>query len=518
MTGVRRAAAALSCAVVLVLALSLSAAQAFWSVRSTPGGAGASAAAALGRGAKPTLVASGSAVTVDWADGTPATGYLVKRYDATTLAAQAILTSCTGTVSGNSCTETSVPGGEWVYSVTPLVGSHWTGTESQLSDAVTIDTTPPVNHISATVVTGNAALNGSTIFYRGVAAGSFTLTNAATDSGSGPASSSTADLAGSPTGWTHTASTVTSPAGGPYVSNLFSWMSGASSALSEVVTGRDVAGNGADTTLTLTNDSDAPSAGTITYPDGYQPGQAVEITFAPGTDTGSGVASRQLQRSSAVLSSGSCGAFSGFANVGTDSPASPYSDTQVSDGSCYEYRYVVTDRVGNQDVATSPNVALVDSNAGGPALGTAATFSVLAGTGVVSTGATNLSGDLGVSPSIVITGFPPGTVGGTIHAGDAAAARARSDVVTTYNDAADRTPDSTFAGDLNGQTFHPGVYRTAAAFALTGTLTLDAEGDPNAIFIFQVGAAMNTAAASNVNLIGGAQASHVSGWSTGQPV
>jgi hypothetical protein len=96
-----------------------------------------------------------------------------------------------------------------------------------------------------------------------------------------------------------------------------------------------------------------------------------------------------------------------------------------------------------------------------------------------------------------------------IHVGDAAAAQAQTDLVAAYNDAADQTSSGTFAGDLNGRTFDAGVYSTAAALGLTGTMTLDAQGNPNAVFIFQVDAALNTAAASTVRLINGAQASHV---------
>ena len=142
-------------------------------------------------------------------------------------------------------------------------------------------------------------------------------------------------------------------------------------------------------------------------------------------------------------------------------------------------------------------------------LGTAATYSILGGTGVTNTGNTVLGGDLGVSPSSSIVGFPPGVVGGTTHAGDSQAAQAQSDLVLAYNDAAGRTPTTTFAGDQNGQTFDAGVYYTSSAFALTGTLTLDAQGNPNAVFVIQVDAALNTAAGSTVQLINGAQASNV---------
>jgi hypothetical protein len=145
------------------------------------------------------------------------------------------------------------------------------------------------------------------------------------------------------------------------------------------------------------------------------------------------------------------------------------------------------------------------------ALGTAGTYSALGGTSVVnSLGPTVLSGDLGVSPG-TLTGFGSdlATVGGTTHVDDAAAVQAQADMLTAYNDAKGRTATAQFGGDQIGVTFTPGVYHTDAAFALTGILTLDGQGDPNAVFIFQVDAALNTAAASSVHLINGAQASRV---------
>ncbi len=142
-------------------------------------------------------------------------------------------------------------------------------------------------------------------------------------------------------------------------------------------------------------------------------------------------------------------------------------------------------------------------------LGTAATYSVLGGTGVTNTGDTVLGGDLGVSPSSSIVGFPPGIVDGATHAGDVQAAQAQSDLVLAYNDAAGLTPTTTFAGDQNGKTFDAGVDHTGSAFALTGTLTLDGQGNSNAVFVIQVDAALNTAAGSTIHLIDGAQASNV---------
>ncbi len=142
-------------------------------------------------------------------------------------------------------------------------------------------------------------------------------------------------------------------------------------------------------------------------------------------------------------------------------------------------------------------------------LGTAATYSVLSGGAFTNAGATTLSGDLGLSPAGAITDTGPMTVGGATRNGGEAAAQALTDMLAAYDDAAGRTADSTFSGDQNGVTYVAGVYFAGGAFALTGTMTLDGQNNPNAVFIFNVDAALNTAAASNVVLINGAQAGNV---------
>ena len=142
-------------------------------------------------------------------------------------------------------------------------------------------------------------------------------------------------------------------------------------------------------------------------------------------------------------------------------------------------------------------------------LGTAGNFAVLAGTTVTNTGPSHITGDLGVSPGTAVTGFPPGVITGTQHDGDAVAFQAQADLTTAYNDAAGRTPDTSVSGDLGGLTLTPGVYNSVSSLGMTGTLTLDAQGDPSAVFIFQMGSTLGTAAASQVVLTGGAQASNV---------
>jgi hypothetical protein len=139
-----------------------------------------------------------------------------------------------------------------------------------------------------------------------------------------------------------------------------------------------------------------------------------------------------------------------------------------------------------------------------------ASFSVLGGAGgVTSTGATSVSGNLGVSAGEAVVGFPPGEVAGTIHVGDATATQAHTDLTAAQADLNGRTPTSQFDGDLGGRTFYDGVHHTAAAVALTSTLTLDAQGDPDAVFVFQVDAALNTTAGSTVLLTNGTKPSNV---------
>ncbi len=144
-------------------------------------------------------------------------------------------------------------------------------------------------------------------------------------------------------------------------------------------------------------------------------------------------------------------------------------------------------------------------------LGTATPFAVLAGQSVSNTGPSLIAGDLGVSPGTSVTGFPPGlVVNGTVHSADAVALQAQNDLTTAYNDAAGRIPDVDKTNqDLGNQTLVAGVYGASSGMALTGTVTLDAQGDPDAVFIFQAGSTLTTASNSTVALLNGAQACHV---------
>ena len=146
-------------------------------------------------------------------------------------------------------------------------------------------------------------------------------------------------------------------------------------------------------------------------------------------------------------------------------------------------------------------------------LGTGDSFAVLAGAGVTNTGPSVVNGDLGTSPTESVTGFggmPNGTVNGTIHQADALADQAKEDLITAYNDAAGQIPASNLATELGGETLTPGIYDSeAGTFGITGTLTLNGQGNPDAVFIFQMASTLITAPESQVSLINGAQPCHV---------
>ncbi|WP_309895339.1 ice-binding family protein [Archangium sp.] len=145
------------------------------------------------------------------------------------------------------------------------------------------------------------------------------------------------------------------------------------------------------------------------------------------------------------------------------------------------------------------------------ALSSAGNFAVLAGSTVTSTGQTSVTGDLGVSPGTEITGFPPGALIGAKHAGDPTAAQGIADLTTAYNDAAGRTLcPVTVAGNLGGQTLEPGLYKSTSSLAISaGDLTLDAKGDADAVFIFQMASTLTTTAGRQVILTGGARSTHI---------
>jgi hypothetical protein len=151
---------------------------------------------------------------------------------------------------------------------------------------------------------------------------------------------------------------------------------------------------------------------------------------------------------------------------------------------------------------------------GGVPVGTACSFGILAGSTATNSGiSTFVTGDIGVWPGSAITGFAPSNYSGTIHAGDAVAQTAQGDLTVAYNYAAGAAGGAVLTADIGGQTLPAGVYKTTSAqpsLGITGNLTLDGGGDPNAVWIFQIVSTLTTASTnSHIILINGASAHNV---------
>jgi hypothetical protein len=153
----------------------------------------------------------------------------------------------------------------------------------------------------------------------------------------------------------------------------------------------------------------------------------------------------------------------------------------------------------------------------GPApvnLQSAGNFLILAGSTVTNTGPSHVNGDLGLSPGLAVTGFPPGIVTGTMHISDPIADQAKLDLTTAFNDAKNRALNVVTlpTGELGGHTYTPGLYKSGiSSFAITSVdLTLDAQGDSNAVFIFQMPSSTLTVGnARKVILAGNAKAANI---------
>lgn len=241
----------------------------------------------------------------------------------------------------------------YAYVVADKVGNQTTYTSAD----VKVDATAPPAPVLSFSALSNAYWSGSgtAVFYRpGASSGGFQLTAASADTSAGAASYSFPTF---PSGWS-------SSAGATGVRN-YSWStanptqpSGAQS-----VTATNNAGKtSAASSFTLTPDSTVPTGGSVLYINGYSQGSSVSISFGKGSDTISGLnaASGIIEAATATLSAGNCGTFGPFSVMATN-PASGVS-LPVSNGLCYQYRYLISDNVGNQSTYTSANVAKIDQN------------------------------------------------------------------------------------------------------------------------------------------------------------
>jgi Chitobiase/beta-hexosaminidase C-terminal domain len=251
---------------------------------------------------------------------------------------------------------------------------------------VKIDTTPPyftvaLVDVQGGVYTGPPGPQGQpgTNYYRGADAGSlrFKVTPVPTG-GSAAVSAGFTPLSADTSGFSFDSSSVTTPVGGPFVSNPFSWVAGTTSTPSGTITLLDAADNTFGDSGSLYNDSTAPSGGSVDASGlsgtggRYSTSLALNLNLAKGSDTGTGLADgsaptdtpSQLQRASASLTSsgtanGSCGTYGAYAQVAADNPSSTLADTVPTDATCYRYRYLVPDHIGNVATYTSPDIKVM---------------------------------------------------------------------------------------------------------------------------------------------------------------
>ena len=199
----------------------------------------------------------------------------------------------------------------------------------------------------------------------------------------------------------------------------------------------------------------------------------------------------------------------------TDARGSDASDAGVGDAGSLDADAASIDA----DAARSDAEAGLDAEAGGDAgdggtglLGRAGKFAVLGGSSVTitTTAGTTIVGDVGVSPGTSVMTLPAGQPIGTVYAGGPVAAQAQSDLTTAYNTLAGRACGTVLSGDLGGRTLPPGVYCYPGTSAgLTGALVLDAQLDPNATWVIQIGSTLTTATDSTVTVINGGSACNV---------
>jgi hypothetical protein len=562
--------------ILALLGLACQAALGYWTGAGTAGaGAGSAGAATLNQGAAPTAGETGSAnVVVKWGssslpNGIPADGYIVKRFDAETGTQAPIGGGCAGTVTATTCNEPEAPVGNWEYSVTPVLGDAWRGSEGLKSGAVNtgpgsmtlsrelfggtvaplpsaltaavsafepneaisvfldgnvplsgspsqvevdgsaevsitlpagvadgphslrvvgnsaeasagilvdntsptidivlvpapnaagwnnsapvevggavddgngsgvasakytvdgsdpktsptaqyalaplsltesatvkfyltdnagnespvetrvvkIDTLPPYFTVEAIDVEGGyyqepgdvqSGVPGET-YYRGAEAGSFRLRLTPIPMGGSPAvSAGFSALSATAIGFSFDSTSVTTPAGGPFVSGEVSWVAGTTADGGGAVSLTNEAGSTFGASGVTHNDSTAPTGGSVdavglSGPGGrYSTSLELDLALAKGADSAAGLADgtgpsdlpAELLRATAPLTSngtseGSCGLYSTFTQVGSDDPASGLTDTVPTDNTCYAYRYLVSDHVGNVATYASPEI------------------------------------------------------------------------------------------------------------------------------------------------------------------
>jgi hypothetical protein len=380
--------------------------------------------------------------------------------------------------------------------------------------SATFDTTAPTTSLSLGNQTlGNSYLSGAKVYYRGTAAGTFTISNALSDAGSGPYSSSFPALGGISTGWTHTAGTVSTPTGGPFVSSSFSWTAGTATAPTVAIVGTDHVGNAnTATTLTFTNDVTGPTGGALTVngtagtaggatsPATSNPGFAIGTRTNYSADGGSGLASSILTVQSETFSANTCGAAGSGGPFTT--PTVVTGTTQpggIVGGYCYAYTLTGTDNVANTSIlkVTVPVIGAASqlvftqqpsSSTGGTVLATQPKVTIQdAGGNTVNTDTSAVTLAIGTNPGGgTLSGCSGVTTAGVATFSGCKIDRAGSGYTLTATDATDglttpSAPSGAFnitAGAATQLLVIPSTYTPNAGSPFTVTLTAaDAGGN-----------------------------------------
>lgn len=171
-----------------------------------------------------------------------------------------------------------------------------------------------------------------------------------------------------------------------------------------------------------------------------------------------------------------------------------------------------TTTTSSSSPSTSTTIPLQTTIQTSVSLAGSSNLAILAGSAISNTGATIITGDMGLSPGTSVGGFPPGILNGTLHINDAISNQAKLDLTAAYNDAAGRTSTDivTLSGNIGGLTLTPGLYKSTSTLAISsGDLTFDAKGNPNAVFIIQIASSLTTTSGRKVILSGGALASRI---------
>lgn len=194
-------------------------------------------------------------------------------------------------------------------------------------------------------------------------------------------------------------------------------------------------------------------------------------------------------------------------------PRPYFTDANVFQGKVYVYEITsVVMGIESRDSIeiVAPPVPFLPSP-GHVDVGVAVGFEVLAGSAATNTGASVIAGDVGVSPGTSLTGFgPPANVTGVLHSNDFVAQAAQRALTAAYTDAASRGGAVAIPADIGGSVLTPGVYVASSSLAITGELVLDAQGNPNAVWIFQIGSTLTTASGNSVVVLAnGAQAANI---------